>query len=276
MKPRTVGELEEVLFEAFPLCDAEGWDNCGVAVGNRQTPLEKIAFNLDMSEEAVIAAHEAGCNVLVTHHPPFIKEGPTEFGPSGQVESPGPGRMVFEAIARGVNLIAMHTNADRAIATRESFAAKLGYSCAGNCEFVFGSGRKADETGLGALLERKEDALTLSELSSLCTREFGGSPRVWGDPERRISRIAFLNGSWRDSSLYSACIAEGVDCVIVGETGYHICVDAQPHLSIIELGHDRSELPIVDVLYDAIRAAGVDETDMVKLRCSDNNWWPAV
>ena len=277
MKPRTVGELEEALFEAFPACDAESWDNCGLAVGNRKAELSKIAVNLDMSEEAVIAAHETGCNVLVTHHPPFIKDGPSEFGPAIQMESPGPGRMIYEAIARGVNLIAMHTNADRAVATRERFANMLGYRCAGNCEFIFGGELDMQDHGFGALLEcDANEALSLGELAALCKREFGGCPRVWGDAQRAISRIAFLNGSWREPSLYSACVAAGVECAIVGETGYHVCVDAQPYLSVIELGHDLSELPIEDVLFEAIAKTGVDESDLVKLHCSDENWWPAV
>lgn len=69
---------------------------------------------LDMSVANVIAASEAGCNVLVTHHPPYIKTGPNEFGPESQAVTPGPGRMVYEAIERDVATIAMHTNADRA------------------------------------------------------------------------------------------------------------------------------------------------------------------
>lgn len=273
MKPLTVGDLERVLFDAFPREDAEPWDNCGLAIGDRTAALGKIALNLDMSERAVIEACELGCNVLVTHHPPYIKEGPAEFGPSSQIETPGPGRMIYEAASRGLSIINMHTNADRSVAVRERFASMLGYTCKGNCEFLLGGGRALEETGLGARLECDE---LLGEVAKRCLREFGGAPRVWGAPETRVSNIAFLNGSWREPELYGACISHGIDCVIVGETGYHICVDAQPHLSVIELGHDRSELPIVSVLRETIVSAGVDESDIVGLRCSDDNWWPAV
>lgn len=106
-------------------------------------------------------------------------------------------------------------------------------------------------------------------------RNFDCHPRVWGDSKRPVDRIAFLNGSWGDPDLYERCVAAGIDCVIVGETRYHLCVDAQPYLSIIELGHDRSELPIVDVLIDALLACDVSRDDILDLRGMHRNWWTA-
>lgn len=273
--PKTVGELEAALFAAFPREDAEDWDQPGLSVGDRNAPVGKIAVNLDQNVGAVIAADEAGCNVLVTHHPPFIKGGPNEFGPAGQAETTGPGRMVYEAARRGVNLIAMHTNADRAVATRERFAELLGCTCDGNFEFLMDPRRDQHGTGFGAVLlpDWNGRRATLGLVAQACLRAFGGSPRVWGDAEREVGRIAYLNGSWGEPELYDVCVRDGIDCVIVGETRYHACVDAQPHVSIIELGHDRSELPIVGVLSDALARAGIEAGSIVDLRCSEKNWW---
>jgi putative NIF3 family GTP cyclohydrolase 1 type 2 len=272
----TVGELERHLFCAFPLEDAESWDQPGLAVGNRTELVGKIGVCLDMSESAVIAADEAGCNVLLTHHPPFIKEGPSEFGPADQRQTTGPGRMVYEAARRGLNTIAMHTNADRAIATRRKFADMLGCACEGNCEFLFDASREAGSTGYGALLRPDWDARpTLGLVATMCAQNFGGSPRVWGMPDMLIDHIAFLNGSWGDPSTYDWCISAGIDCIVVGETRYHVCVDAQPHLAIIELGHDRSELPIVDVLCSSMLGFGIAQDDIVDLRDTQTSWWTA-
>lgn len=274
MHPETVGALEYALFEAFPREDAESWDQPGLSVGDREAKVGKIAVNLDQNVEAVIEAAEAGCNVLVTHHPPFIKGGPTEFGPAQQGKTSGPGRMVYEAVKRGVNVIAMHTNADRAIATRAKFAELMGCSCEANFEFLMDRSRDAHGTGFGAIL--RPDWQTPADLrlvAQVCARAFGGAPRVWGDPERAVSQIAFLNGSWSEPELYDICVREGLDCMIVGETRYHMCVDAQPHLSIIELGHDRSELPIADVLHATIADMGFGEDEIVDLQCSQHNWW---
>lgn len=273
-KQLTVGDIERGLFAAFPREDAESWDNPGLAVGDRAQPAAQVAVALDMSACNVIAAAEAGCNVLVTHHPPFIKEGPDEFGPQTQALTGGPGRAVYEAARLGVSCIAMHTNADRAIATRERFADLLGCECIGNFESLLDPSVNPQGNGLGAMLIPDWDAAsTLGRLAGLCARSFDSQPRVWGDPDRLIERFAFLNGSWGDPGLYDCCIEAGVDCIVVGETRYHMCVDAQPYLSIIDLGHDRSELPIVDVLIDALVGGGVAHGDIVDLRDAHLGWW---
>lgn len=274
MALETVGDLEEALFSAFPREDAEDWDHPGLSVGDRSARIGKVAFNLDQDVEAVVAASEAGCNVLVTHHPAFIKGGPAEFGPAGQEETSGPGRMVYEAASRGVSLIAMHTNADRAVETREAYAKILGCSCEGNFEHLVDPSRSASGAGLGAvLLPAWEGPHTLAALADRCLSVFGGMPRVWGDPERELTRVAVLNGSWSEPELPRVCRSAGVECMVVGETRYHGCVDAQPGLSIVELGHDRSEFPIVDVLERVVASQGVDASRLVRLRCSEGNWW---
>ena len=54
--PQTIGELENGLFAAFPREDAESWDQPGLAVGDRERAVGKIAVALDMSVANVIAA----------------------------------------------------------------------------------------------------------------------------------------------------------------------------------------------------------------------------
>lgn len=268
----TVGELEAALFAAFPREDAEGWDQPGLSVGDRNAVVERVAFDLDQGSDAVLAAAAAGCNVLVTHHPPFIKGGPVEFGPATQGGVTGPGRAIYEAARLGVSVIAMHTNADRSPATRRAYARLLGYPCVGNFEHLQDPGRDVRGSGYGALFEPQEGT-TLASVADTCLVAFGGSPRVWGDPQRPVHRLALLNGSWGEPELYGVCMDAGIDCVVVGETRYHSAVDARPHLSVIDLGHDRSELPIVGVLRQAVIDAGVEQERTVLLDCSRGNWW---
>lgn len=267
-----VGGLVKALFEVFPASDAEPWDRPGLAVGDADELITGVAVNLDMTAEAVIAASEAGCNVVVTHHPVFIKGGPALFTPQWQGTASGPGRMVYEAARRGVSVIAMHTNADRSLATREAYARLLGLRCVGNFEHLMNRERTAQGTGFGALFEVDGD-LTLATLAERCIDAFGELPRVWGDKRLGIGRVALLNGSWGEQEVYDICVANGVDCIVVGETRYHFCVDAQPHLAVIDLGHDKSELPIEGVLADAVAAAGIPQDKICRLNCSNNNWW---
>ena len=276
--PKTVDELEAALFAAFPREDAESWDRPGLAVGDRSQEIAKVAVDLDMSAAAVIAAAEAGCNVLVTHHPPYLGEGPDEFGPFGQASTLGPGRMVFAAARRGVSAIAMHTNADRSVELRERFARLLGenYECMGNFEHLIDSSRGPADTGFGALFDVATlNTTKLGILASHCAEAFSCVPRVWGDPDRRVGKFAVLNGSWNPAEVHAACVEEGVECIVVGETKYHGCVDVQPELSVIDLGHDKSELPIVDMLGETIAGFGIEQERIVRIQSSASNWWTA-
>ncbi|MGI6032805.1 MAG: Nif3-like dinuclear metal center hexameric protein, partial [Coriobacteriales bacterium] len=154
------------------------------------------------------------------------------------------------------------------------FAERLGCLCAGNFEYLINPERTSEGTGLGAVLTPDWNTTpTLELVARMCKKTLGGAPRVWGAPERTVRRIAYLNGSWSEPEIYETCVREGIDCVIVGETRYHGCVDAQPYLSVIELGHDRSELPIVDVLHDTLIKRGIEEDAIVELPISAENWW---
>ncbi|HZL06876.1 MAG TPA: Nif3-like dinuclear metal center hexameric protein [Coriobacteriia bacterium] len=96
------------------------------------------------------------------------------------------------------------------------------------------------ETRLGAL------ATHVAEL--LCVR-----PRIWGDADRRVTRVAVANGS--GSSLVGAAIASEAQALIVGEVRYHDAMAAlNSGLALIEAGHDATEWPIVDVLAAECRA----------------------
>ena len=270
MSALTVRDLQRALFAVFDAKDAEGWDRPGLAVGDPDAPVGRVAVNLDMTASAVIAAADAGCNVLVTHHPPFIKGGPDRFCPQGDVLSSGPGRLVYEAAARNVACIAMHTNADRSLALRKRYSRLLGWDCLGNFEHLMDSSRSAQDTGFGVLFS-VGGQMSLLDVASQAAKAFGARPRVWGERSRQVSKAALLNGSWGEQAVYDACVANGIECIIVGEARYHFCLDAQPHLSVVDLGHDVSELPVEDVLVEALADAGV--TDIRKLSCSKGNWW---
>ncbi len=272
MTELTVADIERVLFEAFPRADAESWDNPGLAVGDLSQGVKGIAFALDCTARQVIAADEAGCNVLVTHHPPFIGSGPSSFGPQKQGSTTGPGRLVYEAVRRGVAVIAMHTNADRSVRVRNRFAEVLGWTCLGNFEHLEDASRAAGGAGFGAVFEM-EPGCKLADVARICLSKLGGAPRVWGDPAKPIARVAYLNGSWGETSLYGTCLEHGIDCMIVGEPKYHPSLDSQPHLAVVDLGHDISELPIVDVLMDVVRENCGSVERLVDLRDSGANWW---
>ena len=68
-----VSELERALLARYPKADAEGWDHVGLSVGDPAAKITGVACALDATEANVHRALEAGANVLLTHHPIYIK-----------------------------------------------------------------------------------------------------------------------------------------------------------------------------------------------------------
>lgn len=68
-----VRELEAALLAHFPCEDAESWDHVGLSVGEPDAEVTGVAIALDPTPAAVEDAHDGGANVLLTHHPVYLK-----------------------------------------------------------------------------------------------------------------------------------------------------------------------------------------------------------
>ncbi len=249
----TLGLIEEILLRDYPLCDAEEWDRMGLLVGDPEEELSRVAVALDPTVPAIEAAAAAGANLLLTHHPAFL-EPPAHFGPA---RSPlvNSGAVVYKAIASGVGLMNVHTALDCSHAAAKVLPGLLGLVFTGQLACPL----PHDKTkGYGQLCQLSEDdhGLSLEQLAARCLSIFGRPPRVWGDPGRPINRVITMTGS--ANGTIATCLGLGADCVVCGELSYHKALDASlAGLSVIELGHDASELPLVAVLVQSLLRAAV-------------------
>lgn len=276
--------LERSLFEMFPRDDAEPWDNPGLLVGDAEETITGIAVALDVSLANIRAANEAGCNVLFTHHPAFLKapgsivaNGPSTWKHHGvrgdSVEQANAGILIHEAIRLGVSLIAMHTNFDVSSCAQHALPDMLGLMYLNPMEQAAAAGQALGEGevkgGFGQLCST--DPLTLQELALRCREVFRATPRVWGDPERLVRFIVTAPGSaWPVINDATRC---DFDCCICGETRYHTALAAiASGNSIIELGHDISEYPFVDRFCDILSGLGYPSRMIHKLEPT-TNWW---
>ncbi len=261
----TVGKLEEYLFNIFPKQHCEPWDKCGLTVGDSTDVVEGVAIALDPHEVTIERAAEAGCNVLLTHHPVFLD--PPERIVDRSHGGTDSAARVLAAIGNGVSLISMHTNLDRSPLALESIIDTVGLTYTGG--FV------SEDDGLppfgctGVLPEGVSP--TLEWLAQRCADAFETFPRVWGDSHRTLRSIGMLNGS--SSSLASAIVNSNVDCVITGEMSYHkACEVAAAGKCIICLGHDVSERPLLDALAKAVGEHAVFGRKVCVLE-PDLFWW---
>ena len=263
----TVRMLEHELSSAFLPDDAEPWDRTGLVVGDPSQGVEAVAVALDPTVYAVRAARDLGCNVLVTHHPPFI-DPPDQFAPLGS-GSCGAQLAIWQAIRDNVALMCYHTALDANPAAHKVLPSMLGLLF----ERVLEPRGFDPDKGYGQVcVPAQADApMSLEQLAARCMAVFGRLPRVWGSPSAKMGRIVTATGS--GGSLIQRCLDAGCDCLVCGEVRYHDALHAaEAGLAIIELGHDVSELPLCAVIAAALEACGLQKS-LIKLVDQSGNWW---
>lgn len=253
----SVAELETALFDAYPRAWAEPWDHIGLATGNPAMPVAKVALALDATAENVRRAAQVGAQVLLTHHPVYLKA-PQTFSPASP-QTPAAAACIWESISRGVALIAMHTNLDRSVEATAALPRRLGLDPRCGIEL----GRKSGDGALGSVADLPQD-LTLDSLAHLCRDAFGRMAQVFGDAAAHVRRCAFFTGSLGDCG--EDALAAGADVVVCGECGYHRALDLlERGCAVIILGHDASEAPLVDILTDRARTLGFASDSLVRV-----------
>jgi len=113
---------------------------------------------------------------------------------------------------------------------------------------------------------------TLSTFAAEVAVTFGVTPRVWGPADTSVRRVATATGS--AGSLVPAALRAGADVLVAGEVRYHDAQAAcEAGLSIVEIGHDVSEWPLVPVLAEAVRATPGLEPASVLVDTPAIGWW---
>jgi len=110
--------------------------------------------------------------------------------------------------------------------------------------------RLPEQGGIGCVGKRAGTGIR--GLAAELSRSFRAEARVSGRAPGRIVRAAVVPGSG-GGYLHDAA-RQGAEVLITGEVRYHQMLEAE-HLGmgVIELGHDRSEMPAVDLMAGALR-----------------------
>ena len=242
-----VRELIQHIDTFAPFSLAEEWDNPGLMAGSYDAEISRIAVCLDAVSEAVIEAGNMGCNVLVCHHPLI-------FRPLKRIDTGTDiGRTIHEAITRNVNIIAAHTNWDKAPGgVNDTLAALLGLEGVASLG-EFGVVGEVHAENTAAFLERVKTSWELSRLDFF-TRNM---------PEK-ISRIALCGGS--GAEFWSDAIRHNADVYITADMKYHELTDAtRAGLSVALAEHGEMERATIPELARKISESGI-ETRIIDVR----------
>lgn len=116
---RTISEVIRSLEETFPLAYQESYDNCGLQIGDPETPLSGIMVAVEATEEILQECIGKGCNLLITHHP-LLFRGVKRISTTSYIE-----RCVLFAIRNGVVIYALHTAIDNSLDGNNHYWADL-------------------------------------------------------------------------------------------------------------------------------------------------------
>lgn len=246
----TVRTLVDALDSRYPRDWAESWDKVGLVLGEFDSPVSRVLCVVDCVPETVDQALAAGADMIVAHHPLFLKP----------VSSIAPdtfkGVLVHRLIRAGVALYTAHTNADVANpGVSDALAARLGLT--GLRPLVPAVGAAA---GAGRGLGRIGDLpvpVSLAELTRFAARRLpvtAAGVRAAGDPERLIGTLAVCGGAG-DSFLADAARA-GADAYLCADLRHH---PVSEHLAaggpaLLDVAHWASERPWLDDVAAWLRA----------------------
>ncbi len=260
-----VRDLELALLDMFPASDAESWDRVGLSVGDPDHEVGRVMVALDATDAQVIAAHGAGADVLVAHHPVYL-DAPDRICPGASRTNPQAASAAYRAASLGVSVISLHTNLDRSLEARRHLAEILGFEPTGSLEHP----GDPDAPGFGALCH-VDRPLSVRSLAKLVEDALATRVRAWGNATAPLRSVAISSGALGD--LGEAALAAGCDAVVTGEAGYHVCQDlAARGIAVVLAGHDATELPYREVLRCAVERAGIDSERIVS-SSESRQWW---
>ncbi|MFD5348435.1 Nif3-like dinuclear metal center hexameric protein, partial [Streptomyces anulatus] len=103
-----LSEVIAALDALWPPERAEGWDAVGTVCGDPDTEIDRVLFAVDPVREIADEALELGAQLIVTHHPLYLR------GTTTVAADTFKGRVVHTLIKHDIALHVAHTNADTA------------------------------------------------------------------------------------------------------------------------------------------------------------------
>jgi dinuclear metal center YbgI/SA1388 family protein len=219
----TLADVTAALDALWPPEFAESWDAVGLVCGDPAAEVRRVLFAVDPVQEVVDEAVRIGADLLVTHHPLYLR-GTTTVAPVGPAGFKG--QVVHDLIRGGVALLVAHTNADRADpGVSDALAAALDLRVTG--PLVPDPADPTGRRGLGRLCEPLAP-LTLAAFAEQAARGLpatAGGLRIAGDPDALVRTVAVCGGS--GDSLFAEVRAAGADVFLTADLRHHPASEAR-------------------------------------------------
>ncbi|MFE9438036.1 Nif3-like dinuclear metal center hexameric protein [Streptomyces sp. NPDC006602] len=247
-----LSEVITALENLWPAARAESWDAVGTVVGDPDQEVTRVLFAVDPVQGIVDEALKLGADLLVTHHPLYLR------GTTTVAASTFKGRVVHTLIKNDIALHVAHTNADKADpGVSDALAGALDLRVVRPLvpDPTDPDGRR----GLGRICEL-DHPLSLRDFAARAAERLPATAqgiRVAGDPEAVVRTVAVSGGS--GDSLFDDVRAAGVDAFLTADLRHHPASEfmadhAHSPLALLDAAHWATEWPWCE-----LAAAQLDE-----------------
>ena len=257
-----VAQLLAAIERLAPSALAEEWDNVGLLVGRHNQPARRVMVALELRDEVLGEAREAGCDAILTHHPPIFPAltGVTDAGAASE--------LVLRAAESRVAVIAAHTNLDAAPGGLNDVMA----------EILGITARRAlvpspDDPAQGLGRVGPVAPTTLGALAGRVRAGFGAAVSYAGDPFARVEVVACCTGS--GGSLIDAARAAEADAYVTSDLRYHDA-DRAEGLPLVALPHARAERIAMKRWTKSLEQALAPDGVEVRFAEADTDPWQAA
>ncbi|MFC0600828.1 Nif3-like dinuclear metal center hexameric protein [Streptomyces palmae] len=234
----SLNDVIAALDALWPPERAEQWDAVGTVCGDPRAEVARVLFAVDPVQEVVEEAVRLGADLLITHHPLYLR------GTTTVAADTFKGRVVHTLIKNDIALHVAHTNADRADpGVSDALAGALDLRVTG--PLVPDPGDPSGRRGLGRVCEL-EVPETLADFARRAAQRLPATAqgiRIAGDPERTVRTVAVCGGS--GDSLFAEVRAAGVDAYLTADLRHHPASEASQHspVGLVDAAHWATEWP---------------------------------
>ncbi|MFC8923965.1 Nif3-like dinuclear metal center hexameric protein [Cellulosimicrobium sp. NPDC057127] len=217
----TLAEVVRTLDGLYPPSTAEDWDAVGLVAGDPGARVRKVLLAVDPVEDVADEALDWGADLLVTHHPLFLR--PVHSVAATTFK----GSLVHRLIRGGCALYVAHTNADaaeRGVADALADALDLLHRVPlvpHAAPQRAGGPPRAVTTGTGRVgrLAAPTTLRAFAEQVAAVLPATAQGVRVAGDLDARVESVAVVGGS--GDSLFDAVRGSGADVYVTSDLRHH-------------------------------------------------------
>ena len=236
-------DVVDLLHGWYPPHTADEWDAVGLVYGDPAVRVGKVLFAVDPAPEVALEAAAWGADLLVVHHPLFLK--PVH----GFAATTPKGRTLATLAGAGCALLTAHTNADQALdGVSEAMAIALGLTdLAPLVPARHESGASTGTGRIGTVAETTLGDFAATVASALPETVQG--VRVAGERERVVRRVALCGGA--GDFLLDTVAGTDADVYVTSDLRHHPAAEFAERggPALIDVAHWSAEsmwLPVVE------------------------------